>query len=60
MVLLLCGNQEDPLGGHEVLSNYSEHLPEQIFSFMAVNVFTEKKRKEKTKKWRGKNKEGTQ
>ena len=50
MVLLLCGNQEDPLGKHTVLSNYSEHLPEQIFSFMAVNVFTEKKRKEKAKR----------
>ena len=50
MVLLLCGNQEYPLGGHTVLSNYSEHLPEQIFSFMAVNVFTEKKRKEKAKR----------
>jgi hypothetical protein len=50
MVLLLCGKQEDPLGRHTVISNYSEHLPKQIFSFMAVNVFTEEKRKEKTER----------
>lgn len=50
MVLLLCGKQEDPLGRHNVSSNYSEHLPEQIFSFKSVNVFTEKKTKGKDRK----------
>jgi hypothetical protein len=50
MVLLHCGNQEDPLGRHNVFSTYSEHSLEQIFSFMAVNVFTERKNDRKRQK----------
>jgi len=50
MVILLCGKQEDPLGRHNVPSDYSEHLPEQIFSFTAVNVFKEYKYERKRQK----------